>query len=113
MIAVPQRHGLPCAILALVGIAVYTVGVCAVLPHDISFSAFWSRYFAVGNQRAPFAAGTFLYCFGIVLCIAAMSFFRGRGVLLRSAFGVSGLLCAATGLLYVCLLLISGVDKVR
>lgn len=113
MIAGPQYRGLSCVLLVLVGIAVFTVAICASLPHDIPFGVFWSRYLAVDNQHAPFAAGTLLYVFGIISCIAAVSFFRRRGILLRSALGVGGLLCAGAGILYVCLVLISNADKVR
>jgi hypothetical protein len=113
VIAVPQRPGLSCVIIVVVSIALYAVGVWAVLPDDIPSRTFWSRYFAIRDQPAPFAAGTLLYYFGITLCIAAWSFLPRRRILLRSVFGASGLLCAAAGMFYVCALLISSVDKIR
>jgi hypothetical protein len=99
--------------LAIASIALYTVAVCAVLPNDIPFLKFWSNYFARVDQRAPFAAVTVLYFLGIALCAVAVSCLHRRGVLLRSAVGVSGLVCALVGLLYLCVLLSDTADKMR
>ena len=109
MSAESHSRAMSFAMLVVVSIAVYTTAVWISLPHGVSLS----DYLAVNNQRAPIAAGTVSYIVGIVLLAGAGLFIPKRASMLRSGATVTGLVGAAFGLLYVCLLIICNVDKVR